>query len=186
MRLFKNIVLVGFIGLLFSCDNQFQFPQQYDFQGNLERERPLIEAYLADNPYDGLYTVRDTATGVAVIVLEEGTGSRPQNGTVVYAEYVAKLLDGTVFNTSKRTVAEEHGLHTEDRLYNRMNFIVTPDGRGGGAGVAGLSHGFKKLRSGSRAVIVIPSPLGYQDSEQIERVPPNSILVYEVDFLGID
>lgn len=185
MRFIKNIVLIGLIGLVSACES-FEFGQQYNVEGNRERERPLIEAYLADNPYDGLYTVRDTASAVAVIVLEEGTGSRPQNGTVVYADYVAKLLDGTVFNTSIRAVAEEHGLHTEERTYNRMNFIVTETGTGGGAGVAGLSYGFRKLRSGAKAVIVVPSPLGYRDSNEIDRVPPNSILLYEVDFLGID
>jgi len=167
--------------VLYSCEAQPQFREQYNAPQNLARERPIIAEYLLSAPYDSLYRIQDPQ-GVIVIVQEEGTGSRPNSNTMVYTNYVGRLLDGTVFDTNIRAVAEEHGLNTEGRTYEPFSFPLSVPGRA----IEGFSVGFKHLRSGSKAVLIIPSPLAYQNEDRGERLPPNSILVFEVDFLGID
>jgi FKBP-type peptidyl-prolyl cis-trans isomerase FkpA len=182
MKFLKNILLIVVTVFIYSCENnQFQFREQYDPQQNLARERPLIADYLLSAPYDSLYRIHDPQ-GVVIIVQEEGTGVRPKPNTIVYTNYVGKLLDGTVFDTNIRAVAEEHGLDTEGKSFTPFSFPIDQQGRA----IAGFSMGFKHLRSGSKAVIIIPSPHAYQNQAQGERLPPNSILVFEVDFLGID
>ena len=184
MRIIKNIFIVVVAAFVYGCqDNQMPFQQQYDQEANLARERPLIDDYLAKTPYDSLYRIHDPS-GVVIIVQEEGEGSRPKNGTIVYTNYVGKLTDGTVFEANTKAAAEEHGLHTETSTYSVLSFTVTPGGQGSGF-IAGFSIGFKRIRSGSKAVIIIPSPYGYQD-RAVGGIPANSILVFEVDFLGID
>jgi len=42
-----------------------------------------------------------------------------------------------------------------------------------------------RMRSGSKGVIIIPSPYGYRD-QAMDRIPANSVLVFEVEFLGFD
>lgn len=61
--------------------------------------------------------------------------------------------------------------------------LICPQARGA---IQGFSLGFKRLRSGAKATIIIPSPYGYQDNEDVIRVPANSVLVFDVDFLGLD
>ncbi|KEO73380.1 FKBP-type peptidyl-prolyl cis-trans isomerase [Anditalea andensis] len=180
MKVLKSILFSAFAVLLFSCEN-FQFGEQYSVEQNRERERPIIARHLEEAAYDGLYTVQDTTTGVVVIVQEEGAGAKPTTSTIVYYNYVGKLLDGSVFDTNIRAVAEEHGLDTEGRTYAPLNFSLNQ-----GGAIQGFSIGFKYLRSGSKAILIIPSPYAYQNQARGERIPANSILVFEVDFLGMD
>jgi len=182
MKFLRNILLIGVTVFIYSCEaNQFQFREQYNPDQNLARERPIIAEYLLNAPYDSLFRIHDPS-GVVIIVQAEGTGVRPKPNTIVYTNYVGKLIDGTVFDTSIRAIAEIHGLDTEGRTFTPLDF---PLDQPGGA-IRGFSIGFKHLRSGSKAVLIIPSPLAYQDQARGERLPPNSILVFEVDFLGID
>jgi len=181
MKFLRNILLLVITVFIYSCENnQFQFREQYNRDQNLERERPIIADYLLTAPYDSLYRIHDPQ-GVIVIVQEEGTGARPNSNTMVYTNYVGRLLDGTVFDTNIRAIAEEHGLNTEGRTYEPFGFPLNQ-----GRAIEGFSVGFTHLRSGSKAVLIIPSPLAYQNEDRGERLPPNSILVFEVDFLGID
>ncbi|HSJ68092.1 MAG TPA: hypothetical protein VK921_10475, partial [Anditalea sp.] len=103
MRVFKTILLVVFSAFIYSCETM-QFAQQYNPDENLARERPIIASYLETAAYDSLYRIHDPQ-GVVVIVQEEGTGVKPKPNTMVYTNYVGKLLDGTVFDTNIRAVA---------------------------------------------------------------------------------
>jgi FKBP-type peptidyl-prolyl cis-trans isomerase FkpA len=88
---------------------------------------------------------------------------------------------GSVFDTSYETVARENNIFVEGRKYTTLRFVV-----GTGEVRPGFEIGFRRLRPGSKAILVIPSPLGYQNLSNSDRIPPNSILVFDVDFLGID
>ncbi|MDN3689634.1 FKBP-type peptidyl-prolyl cis-trans isomerase [Cyclobacterium jeungdonense] len=175
------IVLFGF-----SCEdrlNQFGGPV-YDREGNLAIDREIIADYLETASYDSLYRIHDPS-GVVVIVTEEGEGSRPTAGNVVYANYTGYLLDGSVFDSNLEDVAIENDIYDEERNYDIFSFFVDLPASQGGA-IQGFSLGFKRLRSGAKATIIIPSPYGYQDNENVVRVPANSVLVFDVDFLGMD
>lgn len=178
------ILLLGYIA--FSCDDQlggFGGPV-YDKEGNLATDREIIAEYLETADFDSLYRIHDPS-GVVIIVEEEGVGSRPQSGNVVYANYKGYLLDGTLFDTNLEDVAIENDVYNEERNYDIFTFYVDLPTSQGGA-IDGFSLGFKRLRSGAKASIIIPSPYGYQDNEDIPRVPANSVLVFEVEFLGLD
>jgi len=179
MKITKTILLLVLTAFIYSCETM-QFAERYNPVQNLERERPIIARFLEDAPYDSLYRIHDTE-GVVVIVQEEGTGSKPIANTMVYTNFVGKLMDGTVFDTNIRAVAEEHGLHTEGSTYTPFSFPLDQS-----RAIRGFSVGFKHLRSGSKAVMIIPSHLAYQNDDTRERIPANSILIFEVDFLGID
>jgi FKBP-type peptidyl-prolyl cis-trans isomerase FkpA len=173
--------------VLLSCDQQpFGFGGPvYDREGNLATDRVRIAEHLEVAEYDSLYRIHDPS-GVVVIVQEEGEGSRPNSGNVVYTNYIGSIMDdGVVFDTNLEDVAIEHDIYNEDRNYRIFDFFVGMPTNQGGA-IEGFSYGFRRLRSGSKAVLIIPSPLGYQDNPNIPMVPPNSVLVFEVDFLGLD
>jgi FKBP-type peptidyl-prolyl cis-trans isomerase FkpA len=52
--------------------------------------------------------------------------------------------------------------------------------------IAGWDVAFRRLRPTSKAVLVIPSPYAYSNQTKNPKIPENSVLVFEVDFLGID
>ncbi len=178
-------VLNWFLGFLiwvnFSCDSPSPFGGPvYDLEGNLAADKIKIDDYLLSAPIDSLYRIHDPS-GVVIIVQEEGIGSRPQNSNVVYTNYTGSLLDGTVFDTNLEAVAKENDIFNENRQYRIFQFPI-----GSTNAIQGFTLGFRRLRSGSKAILIIPSPYAYRDSETSEAIPPNSVLQFEIDFLGMD
>lgn len=173
------------LAILFSsCESNFNLGggPVYDNAANLAIDSAKIAEYLKTADYDSLYRIHDSR-GVVVIIQEEGTGSRPSSGNTVHANYTGMLLDGTVFDTNLEAVAKEHDIFVEDRDYRISSFPLLAGNQGGP--IPGFTIGFTRMRSGSKGVIIIPSPYGYQDQE-MDRIPANSVLVFEVDFLGFD
>lgn len=166
-----------------SCEpnNPYDTGPAYDIEGNLAKDSLLIADYLETAEIDSLYRIHDPS-GVVIIVQEEGTGSRPISGNVVYTFYVGSLMsDGTVFDTNILQVAKENDLYVEGREYELLRFLL-----GAGTVINGWDYGFRRLRSGSKAQLIIPSAWAYRDSENSERIPPNSILIFDVEFRGMD
>ena len=185
MRSSKYIKTIFCLSMLFavlSCEptNPFNNGPTYDIEENLERDRVIIDEYLASTEIDSLYRIHHES-GIIVIVQEEGEGTRPSVGSVVYTDYTGSLIsDGTVFDTSLEDVARENDLFDENRDYVPIEFSI-----GQARVIQGWEIGFQRLRPGSKAVLIIPSPYAYRDTER-DVIPPNSVLRFDVDFLGID
>lgn len=177
------VVLVFAIACLFSCEttNPFDRGPAYDFEANLEIDRKKIASYLDTAKIDSLYRIHDPS-GVVVIVQKEGVGSRPLSNTVVYTDYTGKLMElGTVFDTSYEDVARANNIYVETRKYKPFSFVL-----GSSSVITGWDLGFRRIRPASKAVFIIPSPEGYRNLNNNDKIPPNSILVFQIDFLGID
>lgn len=177
------ILLVTLMFGLSSCEptNPFATGPVYDAAANLEIDRKLIDTYLATAKIDSLYRIHDPS-GVIVIVQKEGSGTRPTGGTVVYTDYTGSLMsDGSVFDTSFEDVARENNIFVENRDYGIFSFVL-----GTGGVIVGWDIGFRRLRPGSKARIIIPSPYGYRAADNNTKIPPNSVLIFDVDFKGID
>ncbi|MBN3581447.1 FKBP-type peptidyl-prolyl cis-trans isomerase [Algoriphagus aestuarii] len=177
------ILLLAFFGTIVACEpnNPFDTGPAYDVEGNLAIDSVKIAAYIDTAQVDSLYRIHDPS-GIIIIVQEEGAGSRPLGGNVVYTDYTGSLLeDGSVFDTSIESVARENDLYVEGEEYKVLKFQV-----GIGQVITGWDIAFKRIRPGTKARFVIPSPYGYRDAESFSRIPPNSILIFDVDFKGTD
>jgi len=176
-------ILIGFVSLITvsSCDTAPQFgPPAYDAVGNLALDRVKIDAYLDTARIDSLYRIHDPS-GIIIIVQQEGVGSRPIFGSVIYTDYTGLLMsDGSVFDTSYEQVAIGNNIFVEGRKYTTLSFVL------GSARILGWDFAFARLRPRSRARLIIPSPYGFENLENNSRIPANSVLVYDVDFRGID
>ena len=164
----RNLILLALVSILglTACETTSPFNQgpAYDFEGNLATDRKKIKAYLDTAKIDSLYRIHDPS-GVVVIVQQEGKGSRPINNTVVYTDYIGKLMQGgTVFDTSYEAVARLNNVYAEGRVYMPYSFVV-----GGSTVVTGWDVGFRRLRSGSKAVLILPSPYGYSNQKNKDR-----------------
>jgi FKBP-type peptidyl-prolyl cis-trans isomerase FkpA len=87
---------------------------------------------------------------------------------------------GAVFDTNIESVARDKNIFVEGNKYTTLSFLV-----GEGRVISGWEIGFKRLRPGSKAIIIIPSPWGYRDQEK-NLIPENSVLAFDVNFKGID
>lgn len=106
-----------------------------------------------------------TPSGLRYFVIEEGDGKPPQIGDVVQVHYIMKLEDGTqIDNSYARGEPFSFVLGTEE---------VIP----------GLDEGIALLKTGSKAILIIPPEIAYGQNG-IGNIPSNSTLIIEVELVG--
>lgn len=140
-----------------------------------ERMRQESEAAARENTAAGaefLATNRSakgvvtTASGLQYMVLRQGSGPRPPNGTAqVRVHYEGRLLDGTVFDSS----------------YARND----PATFGLGQVIAGWTEGLQLMPVGAKYRFWIPSGLAYGRNGSPGSIPPNATLVFDVELLQL-
>ena len=99
-----------------------------------------------------------------------GTGAEAKSGDSVKVNYTGTLVDGTVFDSS----VDPKFKHVEPFIFNLGTGQVI---KGWDIGVAGMKVGGKRL-------LIIPPSFGYGDQDQ-GPIPANSILIFEVELLGV-
>ncbi len=114
---------------------------------------------------DRVKGMNKTETGLYYRITREGSGESPQKGSEVAVHYRGMLLDGTVFDSS----------------YQRKEPIRFPLGQG--RVIAGWDEGIALLQKGATAELVIPSQLAYGSSGAGGVIPPDAVLVFEVELV---
>ncbi|WP_022963290.1 FKBP-type peptidyl-prolyl cis-trans isomerase [Halopseudomonas pelagia] len=122
------------------------------------------EDYLAENAErDGVTT---TASGLQYEVISEGDGTeQPKEDDVVLVHYEGKLLDGTVFDSS---------VGRGEPVELPVNGVIP-----------GWVETLQLMNVGDKWKVTIPSDLAYGARSPSPVIPPNSILVFEMELLGI-
>ncbi len=104
-------------------------------------------------------------SGLMYVVVAGGAGDKaPSKGTTVSAHYTGRLLNGKKFDSSV------------DRG-KPLQFPV-----GVGRVIKGWDEAFLSMKKGEKRILIIPPHLGYGEMG-IGPVPPNSILVFDVELL---
>ena len=111
---------------------------------------------------------------VQVNTLKAGDGKTyPKAGQMVKCHYTGKLLDGTVFDTSKKLLGGFGGL-------GAFEFQL-----GAGDVIKGWDVGIAKMSLGETAELTVGPSFGYGSRGAGDAIPPNAVLKFEVDLLGI-
>jgi len=122
-----------------------------------------IQAYLQKNNA----TAKKTAGGTYYIIKRAGTGLPPKKGQTVRV-----LYRGTVLATGKEfDSSAKHGNEP----------IAFP--LGVGQVIPGWDQGIAMLTKGSKAVLLIPSPLAYGPRGAGADIPANAVLRFEVELV---
>ena len=141
-----------------------------------DNEAALLAEYIANQNI----TVKPTASGLYVIVNKKGNGPKVEAGKTVSVNYTGRLLDGTIFDTSEKEVAEEANKVQPGRVYEPMTYIV-----GQQPLIAGWDEGIKGQTEGSEITLVMPSNLGYGARGAGRDIMPYSPLVFNISILSV-
>jgi FKBP-type peptidyl-prolyl cis-trans isomerase len=136
----------------------------------------LIKDFLSEN---GIEAER-TESGLYYMITEETSGEKPAAGDTVKVNYVGKLMDGTVFDTSFEDLAKEAGLYNPEREYGPIEIPI-----GKGRVIRGWDEGIMLLNEGSEATLFIPSGLAYGPRAAGAKIPANSSLVFDVELVEV-
>ncbi|WP_236978582.1 FKBP-type peptidyl-prolyl cis-trans isomerase [Membranihabitans maritimus] len=104
-------------------------------------------------------------SGLEILTLEDGLGEEVGNGPATVHYYGVLEEDGTMFDNSFKRGTP-------------FSFKV-----GAGSVIPGWDEGIAKLKPGEKAVLFIPSDLGYGENGSGQTIPPNSDLVFYVELV---
>jgi len=124
-------------------------------------------------------TAKPNADGVYVIVERRGTGAQATRGKTIGINYIGRLVDGTVFDTSFETVAREEGLFAPGRPYEPLAFPV-----GAGNVIPGMDNALVDMRVGTKARLIIPSNVGY-GGHAVPGIPAFSTLIFDIEVVSV-
>lgn len=109
-----------------------------------------------------------TTSGLQYIDIREGEGVEPKAGQFVSVHYVGTLENGKKFDSS----------------YDRkqpFSFKI-----GVGQVIKGWDEGVSSMKVGSQRKLIIPSNLGYGSRGAGNVIPPNSVLIFNIELLSIE
>lgn len=134
-----------------------------DSQAKAAENLRASETYLAENKKKP--EVKTTSSGLQYEVMTMGSGAKAKDGQMVEVHYEGKLIDGTVFDSSiARKVPAEFNI---DQV------------------ISGWKEVLKLMPIGSKWKVTIPPALGYKEAGMPPKIPPNSVLVFEIELLKV-
>jgi FKBP-type peptidyl-prolyl cis-trans isomerase FklB len=137
--------------------------QQKRYQEQASRNLREGEVFLAENTKkEGVITL---PSGLQYKVLKEGDGPTPKPTDKVTINYHGTLIDGTEFDSSYARGKPE---------------TVRAIGV-----IEGWREALQLMKVGSKWQIFVPPKLGYGE-RQFGRIPPNSVLVFDMELLSIE
>ncbi len=131
-----------------------------EMQKAREAEPELIAAYVKDNNIK----VQPTADGLYIIVKKKGNGTKVAVGREVAINYTGRLLNGTVFDSSKEP----------------LTYVVGQMGL-----IRGWEEGVMGQPAGTQLQLIIPSAMAYGSQGAGQVITPYSPLVFDLEIVSV-
>lgn len=143
---------------------KLQARQAAELEQMKEKNKTAGAAYLEENKKKEGVLV--TESGLQYQFIKKGEGAMPKLTDQVKVDYVGSLIDGTEFDSS---------IKRGEPVVFGVNQVIP-----------GWSEALQLIPVGSKVKLVIPANLAYGEQGVMPKIEPNSVLVFEVDLLGIE
>lgn len=159
--------------ILCSCTEEVEQPKpvQWDMKKSTEMNKELaieesinIDLYFSQHEN---WEVKQTGTGLRYVILKKTDGAFPEPGMDAKTQYKISLLDGTEVY---KTAPDEVDIFRIDK--SEME--------------SGIHEGIKLMRVGEKAKLVFPSHLAHGLIGDLQKIPPLSPLVVDIELIGIE
>jgi len=178
-----NIIRKGKAAKKFDAAKVFEDHFAEEKKAEEEKQARLAEikkeslAYFAKHKAN----VETLESGVQIAFINKSGNAKPEIGTkvpVYYAGYLAK--DGTLFDSNVKDIATKNEAYDHRREsaggYNPVPMQYSPAARL----IQGFRDGLLTMAPGDKALVFIPSHLGYGERGG-GPIPPNSDLIFELE-----
>ena len=124
-----------------------------------------------------------TESGLEYYIFKKGAGVKPADGANIFVHYAGFLEDGSLFDSSYEEVNKAYGKFDKNRA-DQNGYQPFPFQYGKKDGlIPGFLEGLNKLSIGDRAIVFIPSKLGYGERGAGNVIPPNANIIFEIELL---
>ena len=135
------------------------------FEGSREKRMEAAKAAQKSALESVSAGFNETSSGLRYQIVQKGGGAPAKVGQEVSVHYQGALVDGTVFDSS----------------YKRKEPIQFQLGKG--QVISGWDEGLQLLNIGDKARFVIPSDLAYGSAGAGGVIPPDAILVFDLELV---
>ncbi len=144
------------------------FKEKQEYYEKIEKEKKKAQEKEMEEMMAKLMKgAKTTPSGLKYVILEQGNGPKPKQGQIVSVHYAGSLTDGRKFDSS----------------FDRNQPIEFPIGTG--RVIKGWDEGIMLLNVGTKAKLIIPPELGYGARGAGGVIPPNAILIFDVELLEV-
>ena len=158
------------------------FKEYFEKQAELQKVLETVKAKKAALIKDIKATGTKTKSGLTYKIIKPGTGKKPNAGQNVFVHYAGFFVDGTLFDTSYESVAEENGVLDLARK-EANGYAPFPFKYGDKQGfIEGFIEGLENMKFGDKMALLIPGHLGYGE-QGYGQIPSNATLLFEVELL---
>ena len=110
--------------------------------------------------------LQTTKDGLRYLIVQEGAGPKVSEGNIVTVNYSGYLLNGDKFDSS---VEREEPFTFKVGLHSVLE---------------GWEEGVKLLNKGAKAKLIVPPALAF-GPRPVGKIPPNSVIVFDIEILDI-
>ena len=150
--------------------------------------KPANEVFVKDGQ---TMTIADTLqTGFFYKQLREPVDTTTfSKDTTIYINYTGKLLNGLVFDTNIKRVAQDNGLYSKSKTYEPVKitwgekYTDLTMGSSNSSVISGFALTLWQMRAMEKGVGVFYSPLGYGYSGSGNSIPAYTSLIFEIELV---
>ena len=174
-----EIIKIGKAAKKFKADKEFSI--YIDEQAlKIERINQVVSKTLKE--FDAnLEKSTELPSGLKILITETKNGKFPKKGVNVKVNYAGYFTDGRLFDTNFKEVAKSYEIYNETGRYEPFKTVYSSEARL----IAGFREGLQKMRVGDKAMLFIPSHLGYGAQGAGGVIPPNTDLVFVLELVEV-
>lgn len=170
----------------FDADKVFKKSLE-DIKNKEIESNKLLEKAVKEN-FNRINKAREQAivlpSGVAIYVFEKGKGGKPVDGAEVLIDYAGYLPNGSLFDSGIEEIATKFNKF-DARRKEAKGYTPIPFTYGNKTGmIPGFIEGIENLNYGDKALVFIPSNLGYGERGAGNVIPPNTDLIFEMHIVN--
>lgn len=156
--------------------------KKFDEENTKAQEEAMVKAASQEADLKAKYpTAQTSESGLMYVIQEVGNGKKPENGATVMLNYAGYLVDGSLFDTNIKTIAETNGQFNPERPYEPMESVYGPDA----PMIPGFKEGVAMLNVGGKATLIMPPSLAYGAQGAGGVIPPNAWLIFDVEIVSV-
>jgi len=143
----------------------------------IKKQEPInIKKYVDDKRLK----LTTTPSGFEYIITKQGNAEKPVKGDTVVVDYVGRLLNGKIFDTSIKSEAVKAKIPINPMSpYKPIRFPLGDQGM-----IPGWNEGLLLLGKGDKATFIVPSNLAYGERGN-GMVGPFTPLVFDVELVDV-
>jgi len=159
---------------------------------NFAKEQKIIEDKIKSAQENFVIKINENTakfielpSGLKYVITETKDGEKPKKGVNVKVNYAGYFTDGKLFDTNYKEVAKAYQVYDHIRDDKGGYAPFTTQYSSEARLIPGFREGLQKMNVGDKAMLSIPSHIGYGAQGMGGVIPPNTDLVFEIELVEI-